>query len=315
MLNIKFTLSLILFANIIIFPHNEFYQLSSGSVIPIVYDGNNGNLVLYWQNEKQIPIYLGLLTQQNIPDGMDLATVLSEFTAAQNKWVSQSSGCIGFTTVTNSFGGIDIYFSSNTETFNGQYVEAVTPLAVSNINNKNYLDADPTDPQGQWPATQIILNATNYNTGERDFLWTTQFALPNPTHYVNFQNVVLHELGHLMGFSHCSIYGAIMYDPPFTVGTIYELDISGWDIESINNICLIIQQNPFTALILFHFKNRQHYFYDYDPVVFLSAIGAYRQEKSKDIDSGEDSSENKCGCSKEQLFTKPDNYKKGGLKK
>ena len=171
---------LMIFANTIILPHNEFYQLSSGNVTQIIYDGTNGNLVLYWQNEKQIPIYLGLLTQQSIPDGMDLSTVLSEFSAAQNKWSNPSSGSIGFTTVNNSIGGVDIYFSSTPGIFEGQFNEGVTPLAVSNINQKNYLDADPTNPQGQWPATQIILNATNYNIGQRDFLWTTQFAPPIP---------------------------------------------------------------------------------------------------------------------------------------
>ena len=67
---------------------------------------------------------------------------------------------------------------------------------------------------------------------------------PNPTDYVNFENVVLHELGHLIGFSHCSQYGAIMHLPPFYVGTIYELDLSSWDTQSITNISLIIQENP-----------------------------------------------------------------------
>lgn len=282
MLKKIFSLVLVVFLNLS-FGHNEFYGVSSSSLVKVVYDGTNENLIVHWPSINHIPIYYGFFST-NIPDNMSFSTISEEFTNATNKWKGIAN-CLDFTSVNDAHVGVDLIFSTNPSIFAGGegWNQAVTPLAVISSNNKYYFATDPENSLSQFPQTYILFNATSYPS-ERSFKWTEYFTLPNPTDYVNFQNVVLHELGHLIGCYHCDILGSYMVEHPFYVGTIYEFDLSSWESQSMNTMCLICDQDPASLDYFPSYRIPYNSLINQDEIIFDNSISHEKNNGDKNTD-------------------------------
>lgn len=197
------------------------------------------NSVVTWDyfRANQIPIY-NQLENTTYPNDQIFYSqdMLNEFTTAMQEWENHSS--FGFSESYSSFNSVGVYWITSPNSYPGDAVngQGVTPLAI---------DIDKIVPvanfgsESQYSYSVIYLN----NCSIRDFEWTTNYIAPqwylDEYNVVNFQNVALHELGHLLGLSHN------YYDPnsvmhyPMYYDEITQMVLESSDINNINKLAEI----------------------------------------------------------------------------
>lgn len=223
-------------------PYYYFFTTDSDTLKEVSFpDDNNNNYdgVITWDKTQgqQIPFY-NLLNGPNYPNDTYFysSDMLTEFYVARHKW--QNNSAFMFDSVNTQYGNVYVWWSNNVANFpkGVSNIGGFTPLAV---DNKKIVPVSFLGSQTQYDQTQIIFNSTVI----RNFKWTTEYILPQSyldDYYVlNFQNVALHELGHLLGLSHNhGDHSAIMYDV-MDYGDIAERGLESSDISNISELANI----------------------------------------------------------------------------
>ncbi len=110
-----------------------------------------------------------------------------------NETMFSTGNC--FTVQEVSYGGAQIAFTSDQDYFSskpGAEALAVTASAV----NGTYLSVNG-DANSPNPTAGILFN--NSSTFQSQYTWTCSWYTNTFTQYINFQNVAVHEMGHLFG--------------------------------------------------------------------------------------------------------------------
>lgn len=212
-----------------ILSHNEYYKLSGNQLI-LTTDLSDA---IKWASYYNLPLWLQF-EEDNIPSGLSLSDVMDDFRASYNQWTQVQYGCVSFTESDpdpNIFGDqIQINFTTSASVFEGTpggagYTAALTALCVSN----NEFVVSAVQHQTQAPYTTILYN----NSSSRFFIWSRAPIYGS----VNFTNVSLHELGHLIGLNHCTADGDPVMEDVIYLQITPRLWLQNPDIEGVQNLC------------------------------------------------------------------------------
>lgn len=207
--------------------HNEYVRCTGFTIMDItvppdpITNASRWNLV----NNYRIPLLINFTF--NLPSGLTVANSTARVQAAYGMW-STGNNRLRWVVVTPGTPAVNIYFSSNTVLFPDPATVAITALGINRQGfDPHFIEPDPglnSCVSGNSPTT-LALNAANYIYA---FSWWDQSADP-PILATDLQSIVLHELGHVIGLGHCTVFGAVM-QPFYSRGTRYTLqtaDLTG----------------------------------------------------------------------------------------
>ena len=202
--------------------HDEFYHIVGAAAVP--FEISNGSMtgVITWpkQTATQIPIYFANWTSTQLPSGIDSATAIDEFEVAWNEWGNESGHNFGFTIATDPTNAIKVYFSYNSSDF-------IDPTDISETNGSvtstNYWTCNTNIGANFY----VVFNAFATN----NFTFTTALGNISPNQAC-FQLAALHELGHVIGLSHCKYTNAVMYEYGAANGIGY-YQLTSWDVDGV----------------------------------------------------------------------------------
>ncbi|MDR3609107.1 MAG: matrixin family metalloprotease [Ignavibacteriaceae bacterium] len=165
-----------------------------------------------------------------IPSTLDATTTLNQFKDAAKTWRDANCNTVGFnflTQVTSS--SLSIQFMSVDSYFHDPANDGgVTHLQV----DPDYRQIVYSTENSLWDATTDIM----FNSSDSfNFYWSNSL---NSGNYGNldicFEAVALHEIGHLIGFDHCTVNTAIMYNQILSGPTSIRTSLNSNDITEIH---------------------------------------------------------------------------------
>jgi Matrixin len=304
-MKLKFSF-VVFFIGSILFAQHRYYKLGNANDLNYTY---NRSEALRWFT------YFNIKTSEDfnwVPSY--LSNVQSRFNDAVTNWQNAvNQGEWYLTIFQNQVDGIKVFFADTTIYFDAPDTEFA--VATQCVANNEFVDScteeeaqldDPVLPNHP-PVTRarIAFNGTT-DLGPR---FSTETCDNIPSDKYSFTYVAMHEMGHMLGLPHADITPSSVMYPEMRIGP----DVCYINSDDISWAQNLLSENPISLLERSPFKSRQHYFYDYDPAVFLYLINESKLEKPKDKDAdGSNKSKNnshsdRYGCSKEKLFTKPEN--------
>ena len=237
------TFFLVYFNSNFLFSQNDYQSLEKFvegqpyGHITYAWDWNDPN-VCYWDQYIQfdgLPVL-----------SFDLFSIPFELFAYQTQIGTQTTECIdswnqhGCTQLDeNMLSGVELKFDDNSDNW-PDIALGQTGFAVIQTLSKYYFAIYPGQSLTKWPITQILLNKTDefYNFG---YHWTVD-ENPTPNDYKPFKAVLLHELGHLIGFGHFIDPENFIVMSEFHPQMLFAL--TSIDIDNLSDLCQFMGQNP-----------------------------------------------------------------------
>jgi hypothetical protein len=245
--NILLSILMIIISGKLLFPHNEFQGVVNGAVVNqyIVLDETIIDMnVVHWNTNyaSNLKIFSNNLSDLNeiFPENeMTRSDAVTDFNLAVNKWqneVSKNSYVLN-TNVQSNDDAINIEFSATESDF-GNNMNAYARIVIFvDINKKEFAMTNSTD----YARIRFNSCAGRYENNIDPWQWATQN--PDTIGWVDWESVCLHELGHVLGLSHCTAYDMPVMGENLEHETT-NLYFSNSDKQGIDYMCRCIFQGP-----------------------------------------------------------------------
>ena len=220
----KFLILLLLILTGIVYPHNEFYKVQNFQLVPT----NTWPFVI-WQHTTVL--LTSEFNENNIPTNLNLDETIAAFNSGCGVWGTNS--CYVFS---QNNDGVECGFSTDDTIFPDPNNDGgAAKLAVENVlygtTWYDFIVESTNHPQTLTTSTQVAFNNSLFKL----FQWTNAIVFPPGYNWTNFESVVVHELGHLLGLNHCTETSAVMYYHHY-YNTLY-YDLTQYDITGIQTVC------------------------------------------------------------------------------
>ena len=178
--------------------------LPSGTdaLIDVTVPVGNGvpNYVVKWNESVNtylpIQVILGGSAFPGSNQDLQATDAQNELDTAETWWnqtMSSTGNCFSVQAV--PYGGAEVLFTSNADYFNGKAGAEALAVTASAVNGTDLgVDGDVNSPN---PTAGILFN--NSSNFQSQYEWSSHWYTVSFAQYINFQNVAVHELGHLFG--------------------------------------------------------------------------------------------------------------------
>ncbi len=223
-----------------VYGHNEFYKFTTDGIIPVhVPKDASLSQIIQWASYQRnsIPINV-VFSSADLPSNLDLNTTNNEFTSAENIWTSASNNYIAFSSSTDPL-AITIDFDTNPDKFGKSGDLDIYATCTHYADESNQWLSGYYDDSGNAINSQILFN--NSVDWNNKYTWindpNSHIYWNSSTTYIPFMSVALHELGHLLGLSHCSLDFTLMNaNPPEPTLSLADGDIDNGQMHDKGKI-------------------------------------------------------------------------------
>lgn len=187
--------------------HNEFYGVSQLTIVPITVPPSCTADIIRWPSNiaAGIPVRISL-DGWDLPSSLDGTLTVADFKSAFETWHNASSSFYYSEVDENS--SVQIEFSIDATDFRDPESDAgITYLAA-------YTEYGDQGSTTYWTSDGEVMYFNN--TDRKSWTWTNATVFPSGTTWLNFQQVAVHEIGHLLGLNECTISSAVMYGTTIT---------------------------------------------------------------------------------------------------